>query len=104
MKKLFYLILPIMFCTTLNFAIANDTDESNNDKTDGLKREATTKEINVDNESIDADESVADDAKSKKPFLKEQKKAKKKGKRNVTVQPSKEDDENIIMYLDRAED
>ncbi|MBI3590539.1 MAG: hypothetical protein HY094_04065 [Candidatus Melainabacteria bacterium] len=99
MKKLFSLILPIMFCVAFSSAIASD-----NDKTDGLKRESTTKEINIDNET-DVDESVAGNTEDKRAFLKEQKKGKKKkGERNVKVQPSKEDDENIIMYLDKTED
>lgn len=54
---------------------------------------------------VDKEENISEDSDSemgKGVSLKEREKnnKKKKGKRNVLVQSSKEDDENIIMYLD----
>ena len=71
-----------MSCVVINPAFAGDID------------------VNVD-DLLDTDESVTLDAQDKSLFLKEQKKhKKKKGERNVKVQPSKEDDDNIILELD----
>ena len=81
MKKLFNIILLITLCIgfTPAFADVDDNDISN------------------------TDESITDDTQETKSFLKEKKKnKKKKGERNVKVQPSIEDDENIILELDRT--
>jgi len=75
-----------MLCMVLNPAFADDTDESNdNDEITSLKREALVKEVNID------EKATLEKRKSSK---------KKKGARNVKVQPSQEDDKNIILELD----
>ena len=83
MKNLFNIILLITLCIGLTPVFADDNDELNDDETIGLKREASVKEINTDDKARKASK-------------------KKKGERNVKVQPSKEDDENIILELDRT--
>ena len=64
---------------------ADDTDESDNDETVSLRREAIVKEIDIDKEVI---------------LEKRKNSKKKKSERNVKVQPNQEDDENIILELD----
>lgn len=45
------------------------------------------------------------DTEENETVLKERKREKKKkGKRNVIIQPNEEDDANIIMYLDREKE
>ncbi len=83
MKKFLNFILLIIICFAFYPAIANEDD----------------------NDQASSDESVeatsTEDTKDKKSFLKEKKKNKKnKGARNVKIQPSEEDDENIILELD----
>ena len=75
-----------MLCIAVSSAFADDTDELNYDDTASLKREASVKEINADDKAVS----------EKRNHSK-----KKKGQRNVKVQPSDEDDENIILELDQ---
>ena len=75
MKNLFHIILLIIFCIGLSPVFADD--------------------------EISNDDSVTDDS-DKEVSLKIRKKdKKKKGERNVKIQPNKEDDENIILELDK---
>ena len=81
MKSLFHISLLIMFCIGFSPAFASDPD--------------TNVEIDID-DAIDPTffrESTTRELKKDK---------KKKGKRNVKIQPSKEDDKNIILELDRT--
>ena len=56
-----------------------------------------------DSEKSNDDDLDTENVQDKKSSLKEQKKSKKKkGERNVKVQPDKEDDKNIILELDRT--
>ena len=73
-----------MFCMVLSPAFANDDNE----------------DLSTDEET---DTVTKDEAQDKESILKDRKKGKKKkGERNVKVQPGKEDDENIILELDRT--
>ena len=76
MKNLFHTLLLVTLCIALP-VFANDDEISN------------------------PDNSMIEDQ-DKETILKAQKKnnKKKKGQRNVKVQPSQEDDENIILELD----
>ena len=76
MKRLFYTLLLITLCIALP-AFANGDEISN------------------------PDDSMTE-GQDKETVLKAQKKnsKKKKGQRNIKVQPNKEDDENIILELD----
>ena len=86
MKKLYHIILLIIFCIVLNPAVAKDYDISNH--SDSV---------------IDDQDSDQADEQDNEVFLKDRKKdKKKKGERNTKVQPSKEDDENIILELDKT--
>ena len=88
MKKLYHIILLIIFCIVLNPAFAKDYEIANPDD------DSATDDQN--------DDSVTDDQ-TTEHFRKEQKKGKKKkGERNSKVQPNKEDDENIILELDKT--
>ena len=81
MKKIFYIVFLITFCMVHNSSFANEDEV--------LPDEQNSDEI-TNNEALD-----------KESFLKDRKKhKKKKGERNVKVQPSQEDDENIILELD----
>lgn len=88
MKRLSQIILLIIFCIMLSPVIANETDESEPDESEvlDLKREAVYKNV--------------DDDIDKSNLEKRKKKKNKKGERNVKIQPSQEDDENIILELD----
>jgi hypothetical protein len=81
MKKIVYLTLLFTLCLVFNPAFANDPDSPD-----------------IDEEDYAISEEKSSLRESHTRELKKQKK--KKGKRNVTVQPSKEDDENIILELD----
>ena len=84
MKKLLHIVLSFMFCMVLSPVFANDDNE----------------DLNTDEES---DTVTKDEAPDKESILRDRKKGKKKkGERNVKVQPDKEDDENIILELDRT--
>ena len=76
MKKIFILLVLIIFYNPV------------------LAGKSTNEESVLDERYIEEGEVV----------LKERKKEnRKKGKRNVIIQPNEEDDANIIMYLDREE-
>ena len=86
MKKLFYITLLVLLCSTLNPVFANDPNklDSDDNGTTDFQREVSTREINIDEATLE----------------KRKNSKKKKGQRNVKVQPSKEEDENIILELD----
>ena len=87
MKKLYHIIiLLIVFCIVLNPAFAKDYEISNHSDS-----------VINDQDSDQADEQ------DNEVFLKDRKKdKKKKGERNTKIQPNKEEDENIILELDRT--
>ena len=86
MKKLYHIILLIVFCIVLNPAFAKDYEISNHSDS-----------------GIDDQDSDQADEQDKEVFLKDRKKdKKKKGERNTKIQPSDEDDANIILELDKT--
>lgn len=80
MKKIYQIILSGLLCIVFCPAFASDTEDSDKNNTTSVEEVDTN----------DGDSNFKERKKSKK----------KKGARNVKVQPNEEDDENIILELD----